>query len=58
MVQDSRSDTGEFRKRLTVSKQRWYRLPMDRFNLKQLNAVEVKEQFRTEISNWFAALEV
>jgi hypothetical protein len=30
---------------------------MDRFNLKKLNDVEVKEQFRVEVSNRFAALE-
>jgi hypothetical protein len=30
---------------------------MDRFNLKKLNEVEGKEQYRVEISNRFAALE-
>jgi hypothetical protein len=30
---------------------------MERFNLKKLNKVEVKEQYRVEISNSFAALE-
>jgi hypothetical protein len=30
---------------------------MDRFNLKKLNDVEGKEQFRCEVSNRFAALE-
>jgi hypothetical protein len=30
---------------------------MERFNLKKLNDVEGKEQFRVEVSNWFAALE-
>jgi hypothetical protein len=30
---------------------------MDRFNLKKLNQVEGKEQFRVEVSNKFAALE-
>jgi hypothetical protein len=30
---------------------------MDRFNLKKLNEVEGKEQFRVEVSNRFAALE-
>jgi hypothetical protein len=30
---------------------------MDRFNLKKLNDVEGKEQYRVEISNRFAALE-
>jgi hypothetical protein len=26
---------------------------MERFNLKNLNDVEGKEQFRVEVSNWF-----
>jgi hypothetical protein len=30
---------------------------MERFNLKKLNKVEDKEQFRVEVSNMFAALE-
>jgi hypothetical protein len=30
---------------------------MERFNLKNLNDVEGKEQFRVEVSNRFAALE-
>jgi hypothetical protein len=30
---------------------------MERFNLKKLNEVEGKEQYRVEISNSFAALE-
>jgi hypothetical protein len=30
---------------------------MERFNLKNLNEVEGKEQYRVEISNSFAALE-
>jgi hypothetical protein len=30
---------------------------MERFNLKKLNEVEGKEQYRVEISNTFAALE-
>jgi hypothetical protein len=43
--------------RLTVHKQRSQRFDMKRFNLKKLNAVEGKEQFRVEVSNRFAALE-
>jgi hypothetical protein len=31
---------------------------MERFNLKKLNAVEGKKQFRVEVSNRFTALEV
>jgi hypothetical protein len=30
---------------------------MERFNLKKLNDVEAKEQFRDKVSNRFAALE-
>jgi hypothetical protein len=30
---------------------------MERFNLKKLNDIEGKEQFRVEVSNRFAALE-
>jgi hypothetical protein len=34
-----------------------YTFHMERFNLKKLNEVEGKEQFRVEVSNRFAALE-
>jgi uncharacterized protein YaaR (DUF327 family) len=45
------------RERLAVNKQRSHRFDMERFNLKKLNDVEGKEQFRVEVSNRFAALE-
>jgi hypothetical protein len=45
------------RGRLTVNKQRLDRFHKERFNLKKLNEVESKEQFRVEVSNRFAALE-
>jgi hypothetical protein len=45
------------RERLAVNKQRSQRFDMERFNLKKLNEVEGKEQFRVEASNGFAALE-
>jgi hypothetical protein len=45
------------RERLAVNKQRSQRLRMERFNLKKLNEVEGKDQFRVEVSNRFAALE-
>jgi hypothetical protein len=45
------------RERLVVNKQRSYRFHMERFNLKKLNEVEGKEQYRVEVSNRFAALE-
>jgi hypothetical protein len=47
----------KFRERLAVNKQRSQRFNMKRFNLKKLNDVEGKEQFRFEVSNRFAALE-
>jgi hypothetical protein len=45
------------RERLAMNKQRSRRFHMKRFNLKKLNDVEGKEQFRVEVSNRFAALE-
>jgi hypothetical protein len=45
------------RERLTVNEQRSHRFHIERFNLKKLNEVEGKEQFRVEVSNRFAALE-
>jgi hypothetical protein len=45
------------RERLAVNKQRAHRFDMERFNLKKLNDVEGKEQFRVEVSKRFAALE-
>jgi hypothetical protein len=45
------------RKRLAMSKQTTHRAHMKRFNLKKLNEVEGKEQYRVEISNRFTALE-
>jgi hypothetical protein len=46
-----------FRERLAMNKQRSHRFHIERFNLKKLNEVEGKEQFRVEVSNRFAALE-
>jgi hypothetical protein len=45
------------KERLAVNKQRSQTFNMERFNLKKLNDVEGKEQFRVEVSNRFAALE-
>ncbi|PNF19084.1 hypothetical protein B7P43_G11233 [Cryptotermes secundus] len=45
------------RERLAVSKQTTHTVQMERFNLKKLNEVEAKDQYRVEISNRFAALE-
>ncbi|PNF25286.1 hypothetical protein B7P43_G11534 [Cryptotermes secundus] len=62
-VQSSDCDTDHYRvvekvrKRPAVSKQTTHRVHMERFNLKKLNEIEGKGQYRTEISNSFAALE-
>jgi hypothetical protein len=45
------------RERLAVNKQRSHRFHTERFNLKKLNEVEGKEQYRLLVSNRFAALE-
>ncbi|PNF30898.1 hypothetical protein B7P43_G05207 [Cryptotermes secundus] len=45
------------RRRHSMSKQTTHRVHMERFNLKKLNEVEGKEQYRVEISNRFTALE-
>jgi hypothetical protein len=42
--------------RQAMTKQRSHSLHTERFNLKKLNNVERKEQFRVEVSNRFAAL--
>jgi hypothetical protein len=41
------------RERLRVSKQTMHRVHTEKFNLKKLNEVEDKEQYRVEISNSF-----
>jgi hypothetical protein len=45
------------RERLAVNKQRSHRFHMERFNVKKLNDVQGREQFRDEISNRFGTLE-
>jgi hypothetical protein len=40
-----------------VNKPTMHRVDMERFNLKKLNEVEGKGQYRVEISNKFATLE-
>jgi hypothetical protein len=45
------------RERLAVNNQRSQKFDTDRINLKKLNDVEGKEQFRVEATNRFAALE-
>jgi hypothetical protein len=43
----------EVRERLSVNKQLSQRVIMERYNLKKLNDVEGKDQFRVEVSNRF-----
>jgi hypothetical protein len=45
------------RERLAMNKHRSHKFHMERFNLKKLNDVEGKEQYRVDVSNRFAALE-
>jgi hypothetical protein len=45
------------RERLAVGKRMVKKMDVDRFNLKQLNEEEVKEQYQVTIKNKFAALE-
>jgi uncharacterized FlaG/YvyC family protein len=45
------------RERLAVSKQTMHSAHLKRFNLKKLNEVEDKEQYRVKISNRFASVE-
>jgi hypothetical protein len=47
---------GKVTERLAVNKQRSQRFHMERLNLKKLNEVEGKGQFRVEVSNRFAGL--
>jgi uncharacterized FlaG/YvyC family protein len=45
------------RERLAVSKRMVKKMNVDRFNQKQLNEEEVKDQYQVTIKNKFAALE-
>jgi hypothetical protein len=45
------------RERLAVGKRMVKKVDVERFNLKQLNEEEVKEQYQVTIKNNFAALE-
>ena len=45
------------RERLAVSKQAAQRFDGDRFNLRKLNELEVRQQYQVQITNRFAALE-
>jgi hypothetical protein len=45
------------RERLPVSKHVTKKLDMDRFNLKKLSKMEVRDQYQLNISNRYASLE-
>jgi hypothetical protein len=45
------------RERLAVTKPMFKELDVERFNVKQLNGKEVKDQYQVTIKNKFAALE-
>jgi hypothetical protein len=47
----------QLRERISVSKQVRQNSELERFDLKKLDDVEVKEKYQVEISNRFAALE-
>jgi hypothetical protein len=48
----------KIRDRLAVSKQTTHKFHMEKQNLKKLNVVEGKEQYRVEISHRFVVLEI
>jgi hypothetical protein len=47
----------KLRDRISVSKRARQNFDLERFDLKKLDNVEVKEKYQVEISNRFAALE-
>jgi hypothetical protein len=47
----------KLRERISVSKRAKQNFDLERFDLKKLNDVEVKEKYQIEISNRFSALE-
>jgi hypothetical protein len=56
-VRDHYLVVANVRERLAVSKRMVKKKDMEKFNLKQLNEEEVKEQYQITIKNRFAALE-
>jgi translation initiation factor IF-2 len=48
----------QLRDRISVSKRARQNFDLERFDLKTLNDVELKEKYQVEISNRFAALEI
>jgi hypothetical protein len=47
----------KLRERISVSKRAWQNFDLERFDLKKLDDVEVKEKYQVEISNRFASSE-
>jgi hypothetical protein len=47
----------KFRESLAMSEQTTHRFHVESFNLEKLNKAECKEQYRHQVSKWFAALE-
>jgi hypothetical protein len=47
----------KLRERISVSKQARQKFHLERFDLKKLDGMEIKEKYQVEISNRFAALE-
>jgi len=45
------------RGRLAVSKQTAQKFDGERFNMRKLNELEIRKEYRTEITNRFAALQ-
>jgi hypothetical protein len=50
-------DHSEKQQRIAVKKQGSHKLHMERFSLKKLNEVQVKEKYPVEVSNRLAAME-
>jgi hypothetical protein len=57
VITDCYLEVIKVRERPAVSKQKSHRFHMERFNLKKLNEAECKENYCSEVSNRFAALE-
>jgi hypothetical protein len=47
----------KLRERISVSKRARQKFELERFDLKKLDDIEIKEKYQVEISNRFAALE-
>jgi hypothetical protein len=51
------SGGGKVRERLAVRKQAAQKFDGEKFDLRKLDDLEVRKQYRIEITHWFAALE-